>query len=591
MKYLIKRFLLFIMCRQGAVTISYALMLPTLIGFFSLAIDGARFITERSRLSDAINQGVYSIAMSYDSDDKNADTEKTVLYLSYHLPAEKIDKNKVYINVDKEKDKNGKVVSTDFSLNSDVITHPLLSLYKEGYSGFHSNITLHGGRSSGHIRKSLEDLSVPADYTFVLDFSGSMTNSSAERGYTRIELLKKVFTDLGNRIFDNDNGSTIGIVPFSTGIPAVLDKTNYASATSKEVGCTYIGKLKDKYSGLDWSFWYNKSLGKTTYTNYISKTDGFLYDYYKNVIAKANGYQTTASAEAWLIDKGYCRKGSGKLACDADPNSDIHNPDNNEEFHNNYDKFHLLTELVSKHYTSITNPETMDYEGTVADDYLFTDDNVVTFINYLNAPSTSYSSVHVIPSDAPVLRGDAPVHVIPFDSLCAYATSGTRDHGNVVKFIKTIEKPNFYLVELTDNRSIINDFNSMGPPGGGTDSISGLLRAVPLITKGKNDVKMIFVISDGEDNTDSKQVRKKLMDKYHLCDVIRNGLKKYPAGTTTTDVEIYYISLVSNNSISDWQNSCVGSGHAFIATNYDALYDVIAGAMARETTRYVNPDE
>ncbi|PNP32368.1 hypothetical protein AL525_000015 [Citrobacter amalonaticus] len=48
---------------------------------------------------------------------------------------------------------------------------------------------------------------------------------------------------------------------------------------------------------------------------------------------------------------------------------------------------------------------------------------------------------------------------------------------------------------------------------------------MPLITKGKNDVKMIFVISDGEDNTDSKQVRKTLMDKYHLCDVIRNGLK------------------------------------------------------------------
>ncbi|MEZ3172848.1 hypothetical protein [Citrobacter sp. HSTU-bmb20] len=243
MKYLIKRFLLFIICREGAVTISYALMLPTLIGFFSLAIDGARFITERSRLSDAINQGVYSIAMSYDSDDKNADAEKTVMYLSYYLPGEEIDKNKVYINVDKEKDKNGKVVSTDFSLDSDIITHPLLSLYKEGYSGFHSNITLHGERSSGHIRKSLEDLSVPADYTFVLDFSGSMNSSSAERGYTRIELLKKVFTDLGNRIFDNDNGSTIGIVPFSTGIPAVLDKTNYASTTSKEVGCTYIGKL------------------------------------------------------------------------------------------------------------------------------------------------------------------------------------------------------------------------------------------------------------------------------------------------------------------------------------------------------------
>ena len=371
MKYLIKRFLLFIICREGAVTISYALMLPTLIGFFSLAIDGARFITERSRLSDAINQGVYSIAMSYDSDDKNADAEKTVMYLSYYLPGEEIDKNKVYINVDKEKDKNGKVVSTDFSLDSDIITHPLLSLYKEGYSGFHSNITLHGGRSSGHIRKSLEDLSVPADYTFVLDFSGSMNSSSAERGYTRIALLKKVFTDLGNRIFDNDNGSTIGIVPFSTGIPAVLDKTNYASATSKEVGCTYIGKLQDKYSGLDWSFWYNKQPPeRTTGNTFINNTDAYLNSYYKDVIAKANGY-TTTSAETWLIDEGYCRKDSGKLTCDADPNSDIHNLDNYEEFTNNFNKFNLLTASVSK-YNSIANIETMDYEGTVADDYLFT---------------------------------------------------------------------------------------------------------------------------------------------------------------------------------------------------------------------------
>lgn len=113
----------------------------------------------------------------------------------------------------------------------------------------------------------------------------------------------------------------------------------------------------------------------------------------------------------------------------------------------------------------------MDYEGTVADDYLFTDDNVVTFINYLNGPS-QYSSDHVI----------------PFESLCAYATSGTHDHANVAKFIRTIEKPNYYLVELTDNRSIIDNFNNMGPRWG-TDSISGLLRAVPLITKGKMTLK------------------------------------------------------------------------------------------------------
>lgn len=158
---------------------------------------------------------------------------------------------------------------------------------------------------------------------------------------------------------------------------------------------------------MDWSFWYNKQPpGRTTGNTFINNTDAYLNSYYKDVIAKANGY-TTTSAETWLIDEGYCRKDSGKLTCDADPNSDIHNPDNYEEFTNNFNKFNLLTASVSDFY-SIANTETMDYEGTVADDYLFTDDNVVTFINYLNAPSDSSSSAHAI----------------PFSSLCAYAISG-----------------------------------------------------------------------------------------------------------------------------------------------------------------------
>lgn len=60
-------------------------------------------------------------------------------------------------------------------------------------------------------------------------------------------------------------------------------------------------------------------------------------------------------------------------------------------------------------------------------------------------------------------------------------------------------KPASYLIELTNDRQIIDKFREMNVTDGTTYVTSGLLRALPVIAKGNNPRKAIIVISDGID--------------------------------------------------------------------------------------------
>lgn len=104
-----------------------------------------------------------------------------------------------------------------------------------------------------------------------------------------------------------------------------------------------------------------------------------------------------------------------------------------------------------------------------------------------------------------------------------------------------------------------------------------------------NTRKIIFVITDGLDN--KPDFRQELMARHGLCNVIKEGLKKYPDGTPTTDSDIYYISLVKNTSADEWADYCVGSENAFIATNLDSLLEIIGNVMFKNTIEYINPGE
>lgn len=567
----------FLIKNNGTIAVATAIMFPSLLGIYSIAIDGSRFNSDRARLNDAINNSVYALAVvnngNETSEAKTANVQLANNYISYYFPKEKINADDVTVNATKVYDKDNLQIAIDYHVTAKKISHPIFEFTKKDNDlGFNKNISISGNSLSGTVRRTTVLPKLAAtDYIFVVDFSTSMQWSSAQSGYTRERLLKSVVRRLGEQVFELNNGSTIGIVPFSIGVPIPLDKTNYASASSKEIGCTYAGKMKGGYDSLDWSFWYNKPRGTSTglnisLDNFITRNDNDLRHYYVNIIAKANGYTDSRAANNWLIDKGYCYANQkGILICDADPKSSIHNENNRVELEKNL-KNYLNVSYHEYHQSGIMNEKTMDIEGTLSGDYLFNESNTKWLINFQN-------------------RFD----YIPFRWSCASAYKEAYAHqDSMYKKIKEVVKPSYYLLPLTDDEKIFDEFDSMFPEGW-TESLSGLLRAVPALAQGTNPRKYMFVISDGEDNHDG--FRRSLMTKHNLCGVIKDGLKKYPADRKAIESDIFYISMLKNGTVKQWADECVGPANSFVATNLEQLIDTLSRIMFKNTIEYINPAE
>lgn len=580
MKNIISLCKTFLIMNKGTIAVATAIMFPSLLGFYSIAIDGSRFNSDRARLNDAINNSVYALAVVDNRNEtpeaKTANNQLANNYISYYFPKETINADNVTVNATTVFDENNEPIAVDYQVVANKISHPVFDFNNtDNNIGFDKNVTINGNGISGTARRTTAVPKAGAtDYVFVVDFSTSMTYASAQAGYTREKLLKSVVRRLGEQVFELNNGSTIGIVPYSIGVPARLDKTNYASASSKEVGCTYAGKMKGGYDTLDWSFWYNKPSGNfagenASVSTFITKTDKVLRDYYVDTIAKSNGYENTTkkpAANNWLIDKGYCyANAEGVLICDADQKSSIHNSKNQRELEKNLQNF-LDVSDDEYHQYGIINEKTMDIDGTLSGDYLFNEDNVKTLVNFQNGLTD-----------------------IPFYWSCADAYDDKYAHKTTIyKKIKEVEKPAYYFLNLTDDSSVFDEFDSMYPQGY-TESLSGLLRSVPLLAKGKNPRKYIFVISDGNDSHET--FRRKLMTNYDLCGVIKDGLKKYPEDRKATESDIFYISLVKNTTTKEWADECVGSANSFVATNLNQLIETLSSIMFKNTIEYINPAE
>lgn len=622
----------FIKENRGAITVATALIFPALIGFYSVAIDGARFNSERSRLNDALNQSVYALAVQNnanptDNSVQQANRRVVANYLDYYLPDITPNLNNINVTATEFADPDTGVTAIDYQVSANEISHPIFDMSagssQTQRAGFQRDVTISGNGISGIARRTTMPETIPSDYAFVVNFSGTMLAAVDYRdpnGMTREQVLKAVVLSLGKQVFDLHNGSTIGIVPFQSGVPIALDKTNYGSDTSKEVGCSYIGVLKSDYENLDLDFWYNKlnapnfknklfdangylkdkTISQDVIDDFIKKTNVQLQTWYVDTIAKSYGYEGD-DAKNWLTKiKGYCRvvdkQGniingaeldnidwnsvkSGNMHCDADPYSDINRPENYDKFIKQlpyYLEFSKMDEL----YGSILNAQTMDVNATLSGDYLFDDKNVKKFVVFQNEiDGTPFQQSCYWAYAAGTYR------VVPESPIEVPVTH--TDH--FYEDVQIVEKPSTYAIDLTDDISVLDEFDKMIPVGD-SDVVSGLLRSASLIAKGENKRKIIFVVTDGWDTYPS--FRRDLMTNHDLCNVITKGLKIYPSGTNTEDAEIYYISLVGDqeglNLVSEWQNMCVGEGHGFVATSLDQLKAIIGNIMFKNTIDYVD---
>ncbi|MGX8941983.1 hypothetical protein ACWWJF_18575 [Symbiopectobacterium sp. Eva_TO] len=583
-KYAINFFLLIFRRESGAMTLPFAIMFPMLLMFFSFALDGAHFQSTRARLADAMNQGTLAIAINdrcdYVTDkecavkhgNKEANEKLLSHYLNYYLPNINFTDNDLDVIVNLNRNNAKELTSIDYNATGIAKLHPIFKKYNG--VGFSDDVIVRADSSAGTVRKSVEKHSIPTDFVFIVDVSDSMSSKIRGSSDIKYNILKKAVVHFSHAILNNNEKNTIGIVPFNVGVPVKLSKTSLFGG--KETGCSFAGKLKKRYAkfqskSVDFNFWYNKHLGKTTN---IKQQDELITSFYEKVVAR--GLNLTMPQ---MVDKKWCTTYSEKnipfYSCDADSRANLRaHP---HELNRHYDHVKNLNE-IARHYLSIVTSKTINFNETLKDENLFSDRSVTTY---------TYFPYHI---------NNSMFYHMCFDK--SYYDSSKRPNflyklNNFVKEMKYRQSPPSYLIELTSNPDVINQFQKMSVMGGATDTSSGLLRSLPVIAKGHNAKKVIIMVTDGDDSAQGpKHLSRKLHQDYKICKRIKEGLLTYNKIYKTNEVDIFYISLASTKEddehIKFWREFCVGDDNAFVASDYLSLVNILTKIYKKDKINFID---
>lgn len=574
----------FIKNEAGAIAVMFAIMLPMILMFYSMAFDGAKIQSERARLADGLNQGVLAIAVIDNRNKTPDDTyrNKQILrnYLQYYIPNADFSENDLNVTVDYHFNETNKhdLVSVDYSASGSVTVHPVISSKTSRSAlGFNRNIPIQADGSAGVVKRTYAKKAPPTDYVFVAEFTAKSLQPSSEPGMNRLELLKSVVKEFANGVLQESQVSTFGFVPYSVGVAMATNKKNVAGGN--DIACSFAGKLLPEYKGVNLDFWYNKT---TQFYNdkksIIWEQNRNLYNYYKSVVGPATGKSFDQ-----MVEMGWCEKNKDPslssevnsnnfdYICDMDPRSRI--SEHEEEFMQNLSAAQKLTNSVRIDLTTsnAANIYTFDFDATFNKDpsYIFSTDAITTFTLFPNAMAARFLAY-----------------------MCNTAVKPGRSPDTL-----KLTKPYNYLIELTSDPLVLNQIEEMTVPHrlvGTADISSGLLRSLPIIAKGTNERKIIIIISSG---TDYNEVfSEKLITEYKACDRIRSGLLKYPSGTHTNEADIYFISLVDDQTSTSnemsrlnlWTQKCTGEQNAFIATNHQELVDILNKISRKSSISFIN---
>ncbi|ENW6032994.1 hypothetical protein ACFLXR_004514 [Salmonella enterica] len=554
----------FLKRNRAAVSVMFALTLPVLVASFSIGIDGARFLSKRAKLSDALSQGALAVALTGNENNTDIDiTQNKALlssYIDYYLPHDKIKPGTLKVSLRKkyDPDDNSRILSVDYIADAKIITSPFFKGLEQGLPGFDKEVVIASDGSNGIVRKTMEESSMESDIVFAVDFSGSMLSASSEPSMNRLQLLQKIINDLSKDVIKKDSNTKIGIVPFDLGVPVNLSEKNELGGA--RVGCSLPYAFNAKYD-LDFNFWSFKYPGNvyTSPQEALQSTNRMLYDYYRYDL----GLTTTQ-----LINSGACISISGNPPYSCERRGyNLATASNTDKFNREYD---VMSQIGTNFYQTIATNTTINFSITLEKKTLLSDNYKVFEVPF----GGNYSFNNVFAGMCISGFNKSPLNIYP-----SYPTA-----------ISSL-KQNAHVINLTSSQAQLQEFSKMlVHPGAGTDTTAGLLTAAKVIRNGSNPQKIIIMITDGEDTDELAAVSTKFHTQYKMCKKIVDGIED--VSSKTKSVKIYYISLSAKDNnekrLTFWRDNCVGSDGAFTATNYDSLKNVLNSILQKSGFHFIN---
>ncbi|WP_143421820.1 TadE/TadG family type IV pilus assembly protein [Gilliamella mensalis] len=640
----------FLKCSAGNVMLSMAIIFPVMIICMLVAIIHTKTLESRARFSEAANEAALAI-VALDNKSAPGDPYKQNYFFAIHY-------TNYFINdrITKEQVGLAPYARVSYKEDTDEYRVTYSQLYSNDLPGIINGTTMltnyvetYGNTTKSHTPDSVA-------IAFISDFSGSTTCpyggsyegskdggcndyvEDVEEGKRRVDYMKSAMEGIIDKYKDYPEFH-FALVPYDIGVPVVSDGI-YNVETENPAGgesyaCSVMYKLKEPYDSVDYNFWANKNIAyakwsKLKQSNHIVfyltypyftyfknvvyyYLDYYNYLYYSKIIGPAKGLN---SDEA-LVDGGLCAKrhnieqmhmGSTRYACGANESDYALRPENRKTIESQYGKIVQLYDYMfsgnypNVHY-SFANTETVDVSGTI--DTLFSnmDSNIINF-NRPIAPTIADFSPFQGMCQSPLFSND----IMNRSIIKASNPKRLKEASRKISSFKLAPHLIPFSNDTDHNIKILESIKSQEwKPGGGTDTMTALLRAVPVMAKGDtSNNKIMIIISDGDDDVGAGVLRDKFLDN-DVCQKITEGLtskqnqKNGYIDKAAKSAVIYYIKL---NPVADiiksdaeyermygkWFTKCMNGKKTLLygATDYQSLSEAINRIIQVETGNFVN---
>ncbi|MBX4133818.1 VWA domain-containing protein [Frischella sp. Ac48] len=592
----------------GNILIPFAIMLPTISTCLTVGLNNAYILEERIRLSEATNEASLGVSALPGNGSIHFSTESKEFvqsYINYYLKNKidshsdetnsKLDIALAYAPHKENEDMNEDYPHQNFNLEYYIsYSHelePLIKLNTLGKLGSSMQVS-NGQDIYGNTRK-LYFSSLTTDVAFIVDFSGSSTcleadkecnkytetmeNTSSIQPRTRIKAAMNYVRS--STFADRDSSFKFALIPYDIGVPIANNEKNILGGQS--YSCSVPYKLKPPFNEIDFEFWANKNIlfkewkklkDAGEITNYLTYPylgvmkdtaffgldhssfifyylDYYNYKYYSKIFGPANSLFNDYD----LQKKGYCKRNyqvpgsiafaKYKYSCGIDQKDYPLSDSNQRKVEKQYAYMVQLYDYMYSddsgynNHLSLANMNTIDFDATINN--LFSENyEPITFTRPI-VPATS--------------------DFTPFQAMCSsplynngvmFANQSKKTESEL--FDSTYWKvPRFkngpYLVDLTFSNKIFKIADKQNwKPGGGTDTMSGFLTAIPLLAKSKAKRKVFVVLSDGRDDSGADQLTKTFLKDKNLCKITSDFFREKMG---VERVDFYFVKSSTKNNV------------------------------------------
>lgn len=593
----------------GNILIPFAIMLPTISTCLTVGLNNSYILEERIRLSEATNEASVAVSALYNSfkiDGDGAPEKKIAIaqsYINYYL------KNKIDSHSDETDSKldvsfrihpwpDQRGTDYEYYVTYSHKLDPLIKLNTLGKLGSSMQVS-NDQNNYGNIRKRIINAN-KTDIAFIVDFSGSSTcleadkecnkyteimeNTSSIKPETRIkvamELIRQstMFIASAVGMFDDFQFS---LIPYDIGVPIANNGRNILGGQS--YSCSVPYKLKTPFNEIDFEFWANKNIlfkewkklkDAGEIKNYLTYPylgvmqdtaffgtdhssfifyylDYYNYKYYSKIFGPANSLFNDYD----LQKKGYCKRNyqvpgsiafaKYKYSCGIDQKDYPLSDSNRRKVEKQYAYMVQLYDYMYSddsgynNHLSLANMNTIDFDATINN--LFSENyEPITFTRPI-VPATSDFTPFQAMCSSPLYNNG-----VMFANQSKMIESELFDstYWKVPKF-----KNGPYLIDFIKGEEMMElVMKTTWKPGGGTDTMSGFLSAIPLLAKSRSKHKIFIVLSDGKDDSGADQLTKTFLKDKKLCKIASDFFRE-KMGVKRVDFQFVKLSPKSNTPV------------------------------------------